>query len=88
MPDEQKKILPIDYTNREFNTIRRDLYGIAERCNPDTFRDFSEGSFGAMMVDAVAYVSDQLSFYLAYYYHLVLQLTLKSKMKQQIILLL
>ena len=27
MPDEQKKILPIDYTNREFNTIRRDLYG-------------------------------------------------------------
>ena len=48
MPDEQKKILPIDYTNREFNTIRRDLYGIAERFYPDTFRDFSEGSFGAM----------------------------------------
>ena len=66
MPDEQKKILPIDYTNREFNTIRRDLYGIAERFYPDTFRDFSEGSFGAMMVDAVAYVSDQLSFYLDY----------------------
>jgi len=66
MPDEQKKILPIDYTNREFNTIRRDLYGIAERFYPDTFRDFSEGSFSAMMVDAVAYVSDQLSFYLDY----------------------
>jgi len=66
MPDEQKKILPINYTNREFSSIRRDLYGIAERFYPDTFRDFSEGSFGAMLVDAVAYVGDQLSFYLDY----------------------
>lgn len=66
MPDDQKKIIPINYTNREFETIRRDLFGIAERYYPDTFRDFSEGSFGAMMVDAVAYVGDQLSFYLDY----------------------
>ena len=66
MPDDQKKIIPINYTNREFETIRRDLFGIAERYYPDTFRDFSEGSFGAMMVDAVAYIGDQLSFYLDY----------------------
>lgn len=39
---------------------------IAERFYPDTFQDFSEASFGAMMLDAVAYVGDQLSFYLDY----------------------
>ena len=66
MADEQKKIVPIDYTHREFNSIRKDLVQIAERLYPDTFQDFSEGSFGAMMVDAVAYVGDQLSFYLDY----------------------
>ena len=66
MADEQKKIVPIDYTHREFNSIRQDLIQVAERLYPDTFQDFSEGSFGAMMVDAVAYVGDQLSFYLDY----------------------
>jgi len=66
MADEQKKIIPIDYTHREFDSIRDDLVEIAERLYPDTFQDFSEASFGAMMVDAVAYVGDQLSFYLDY----------------------
>ena len=66
MPNDQKKIIPINYTNREFQSIREDLISIAERYYPDTFRDFSEGSFGALMVDAVAYVGDQLSFYLDY----------------------
>jgi len=66
MADEQKKIVPIDYTHREFSSIRRDLMGIAERFYPDTFQDFSEGSFGSLMLDAVAYVGDQLSFYLDY----------------------
>ena len=66
MSDEQKKIVPIDYTHREYQGIRNDLIGIAERFYPDTFQDFSEGSFGAMMVDAVAYVADQLNFYLDY----------------------
>jgi len=66
MADEQKKILPINYTNREFEGIRRDLLQIAEKFYPDSFQDFSEASFGALMVDAVAYVGDQLSFYLDY----------------------
>jgi len=66
MSDEQKKIVPINYTHREFESIRRDLLQVAERLYPDTFQDFSEASFGAMMVDAVAYVGDQLSFYLDY----------------------
>ena len=66
MPDDQKKILPIDYTHREFHTIRNDLMEIAERFYPDTFQDFSEASFGSIMLDAVAYVGDQLSLYLDY----------------------
>ena len=66
MPDEQKKILPINYTNRDFKSIREDLLDMAERFYPDTFQDFSEASFGAIVLDAAAYVGDQLSFYLDY----------------------
>ena len=66
MSDDQKKNLPINYTNREFSSIRQDLFELAERFYPDTFQDFSEASFGAMMLDAVAYVGDQLSFHLDY----------------------
>lgn len=66
MPENQKKILPINYTNREFNSIRNDLMQIAERFYPSTFQDFSEASFGSLMLDAVAYVGDQLNFYLDY----------------------
>ena len=66
MGSDQKKIVPINYTNREFESIRQDLLEIAERFYPESFQDFSEASFGALMVDAVAYVGDQLSFYLDY----------------------
>lgn len=66
MSDNKKKILPINYTHREFSGIRDDLIQMAERYYPDSFQDFSEASFGAMMLDAVAYVGDQLSLYLDY----------------------
>jgi hypothetical protein len=63
---KNKNKVAINYTNRDYESIRDDLTQIAERFYPDTFQDFSEGSFGAMMLDAVAYVGDQLSFYLDY----------------------
>lgn len=66
MSKNKTKTPAINYTNRDYETIRRDLTQIAERFYPDTFQDFSEASFGAMMLDAVAYVGDQLSFYLDY----------------------
>ena len=66
MANEQKKIMPINYTNREFESIRNDLLEIAERFYPDSFQDFSEASFGSLMIDSVAYVGDQLSFYMDY----------------------
>ena len=66
MADDQKKIVPIDYTHRDFVSIRSDLMQIVERFYPDTLQDFSEASFGSIMLDAVSYVGDQLSFYLDY----------------------
>lgn len=62
----QDKKIPVNYTNREFRGIKRDLEQIAERFYPDSFQDFSEASFGSLMLDSVAYVADQLSFYLDY----------------------
>ena len=54
---------PINYTSRDFESIKNDLENYAQRYYPTTFKDFSEASFGAMMLDMVAYVGDQLSFY-------------------------
>jgi hypothetical protein len=57
---------PINYTSRDFNKIKADLENYAKRYYPSTFKDFGEASFGAMMLDLVAYVGDQLSFYTDY----------------------
>ena len=57
---------PIKYTNRDYESIRTALVEHAKRYYPDTFRDFNEASFGALMIDTVAYVGDILSFYLDY----------------------
>ena len=57
---------PISYTSREFNSIKEDLVNYAQRYYASTYKDFNEASFGAMMLDLVAYVGDQLSFYVDY----------------------
>jgi len=57
---------PIKYTNREFDSIKEDLIEYAKRYYPNSFQDFNQGSFGALMLDTVAYVGDVLSFYLDY----------------------
>ena len=56
----------INYLSRDFQTIKEDLLRYAKRYYPDTFKDFSTAGFGALMLDAVAYTSDMLSFYLDY----------------------
>ena len=60
-----KKII-VNYTNRDFNSIKRDLEEHARRYYPDTYKDFSENSFGSYILDTVSYVGDMLSFYLDY----------------------
>lgn len=61
-----KKLVPIKYTSRDFNSIRADLVEYAKKYYPDTYKDFNEASFGALMLDSVSYIGDVLSFYLDY----------------------
>ena len=60
------KKVPINYFSRDFNSIKQSLVEHAKRYYPDSYKDFSEASFGSMMFDTVSYVGDILSFYLDY----------------------
>jgi hypothetical protein len=66
MKTRRTNIPPINYTSRDFGTIKEDLVSYAKRYYPDTFQDFSEASFGSLMLDMTAYVGDVVSFYLDY----------------------
>ena len=66
MAKNYKKIVPVDYTARDFDSIKTELVEYARRYYSDTFRDFNEASFGALMLDTVSYVGDMLSFYMDY----------------------
>ena len=57
---------PMNYTNRDFETIKSSLVNYARRYYANTYQDFNEASFGALMVDLVSYLGDQLSFYTDY----------------------
>ena len=61
-----KKAPPIKLTNRDFSSIKEDLINYAKVYYPDTYKDFNEASFGALMLDMVAYVGDMLAFYVDY----------------------
>lgn len=61
-----KKNVAINYTSRDFESIRNDLEDFAKRYYPDTYKDFNRASFGSLMLDTVSYVGDILSYYLDY----------------------
>ena len=61
-----KVIRQIDYTARDFDTIKERLVDFVKTKYPDTYKDFNASSFGSLMFDLVAYVGDQLSFYTDY----------------------
>ena len=61
-----KKVFPIKYTSRDFDSIKADLIEYAKKYYPSTYRDFSDASFGSLMFDSVSYIGDILSFYLDY----------------------
>lgn len=61
-----KKVVPIKYTSRNFNSIKQDLLNYTKKYYPDTYKDFNEASFGSLMLDSVAYVGDVLSYYVDY----------------------
>lgn len=66
MPFEKKDIVPINYTSRDFQSIRNELITHVKKYYPNVYQDFNEASFGSIMIDTVAYVGDILSFYMDY----------------------
>lgn len=61
-----KKNVPINYSARDFQSIKQQLIQHAKKYYPDSYKDFSEAGFGSFVMDSVAYVGDILSFYLDY----------------------
>lgn len=62
----KRKNTPVKYTSRDFDSIKTDLVQHVKRYYPETFRDFSDASFGSIVLDTVSYVGDIMSFYLDY----------------------
>ena len=60
----KRKNVVIDYTARDFGTIKERLIQHARKYYPETYQDFSDLSVGSMLIDMIAYVGDQMSLYL------------------------
>jgi len=61
-----KKNININYSARDYASIKEALVQHAKRYYPESFKDFNEAGFGSLMLDTVSYVGDILSFYLDY----------------------
>lgn len=66
MPNNKKQRPPIDYTSRDFESIKKDLISYAKRYYGDNVKDFNKASVNSFFVDTVSYVGDILSHYLDY----------------------
>jgi len=62
----KSKNININYTSREFASIKEDLVNYAKRYYPDSYKDFTNASFGSLILDSVAYIGDVLSYYIDY----------------------
>lgn len=62
----KNKKIRINYTDRDFNSIKNSLIEYAKKYYSNTYKDFNEASFGSLMLDSVSYIGDILSFYLDY----------------------
>ena len=69
MQNKNKKFVSVDYTGKDFNSLKDNLTSYAKRYYPDTFKDFTEASFGSIILDTVAYAGDLLSFYADYQFN-------------------
>src|SRR3954462_11625070 len=55
-------LTPIDYTSRDFDSVRQSLLDYASRTFPE-WTQASEGDFGILLVELFAYCADILSYY-------------------------
>jgi len=60
------KKVPIKYTARDFESIRDSLLDYTKRYYPNTYKDFSEASFGSLVMDEVSIIGDSLSWFIDY----------------------
>ncbi len=70
MPYSENKQIPnnINYTSKDFSTIKADLIEYTKAYFPDTYKDFNETSPGMMLIELASYVGDVLSYYIDYNY--------------------
>ena len=67
--DKQKLIeTNVNYTSKDFSTIKADLIEYTKAYFPDTYKDFNETSPGMMLIELSSYVGDVLSYYIDYNY--------------------
>jgi len=64
---DKQKLIPtnVNYTSKDFSTIKADLIEYTKSYFPDTYKDFNETSPGMMLT---SYVGDVLSYYVDYNY--------------------
>ena len=67
---EKQKFQPtnINYTSKDFSTIKSDLIEYTKAYFPNTYKDFNETSPGMMLIELSSYVGDVLSYYVDYNY--------------------
>ena len=58
-----QKVSPtnINYTNKDFSSLKADLIQYTKAYFPDTYKDFNETSPGMMLIELASYVGDVLS---------------------------
>ena len=54
----------VNYLNKDFPTLKRNLIEYAKTYFPNTYKDFNETSPGMMLIEMSAYVGDVLNFYI------------------------
>ena len=67
---EKQKLKPtnVQYTSKDFSSIKADLIEYTKSYFPDTYKDFNETSPGMMLIELSSYVGDVLSYYIDYNY--------------------
>ena len=67
---DKQKLIPtnVNYTSKDFSTIKADLIEYTKSYFPDTYKDFNETSPGMMLIELSSYVGDVLSYYIDYNY--------------------
>jgi len=66
--DQKFKPSNVNYTSKDFTSIKSDLIQYTKAYFPDTYKDFNETSPGMMLIELTSYVGDVLSYYIDYNY--------------------